>query len=179
MTLVAWVLAALLHFAPVEKLPRFAGYEETPEQARARFASIAADIVAAVEANKGTLSDRTEAALLAAVAIGESGLALDTDRGPCFRKGAYRTRCDSGLAATIWQLQAVRWEGQDLRAKDLFADRPRAARIALRAALSSLHRCRHLPAEDRLAALGGSCKPSKSATARYRLWQRVRAWEPR
>lgn len=61
-----------------------------------------------------------------------------------------------------------------------FADRRLAARIDLRVALSSLHRCRHLPPEDRLSALGGACRRGhRGAQGHYWRWLRIRAWEPR
>lgn len=179
-----WVLAILLHFAPVERLPQFKGYEETPEAARARYTEIAQAIVQVAHETEETsngLSDRDEMALLAAIAIGESHLAKDADVGPCYRKGAYRTRCDSGAAASVWQNHA--W-GKDEKGavtiKRLFAERDLAARRVLGIATSSLSRCRKLPPRDRLSGLSGRCQEGlASAQARWHLWQKIRNWKPK
>jgi hypothetical protein len=187
----AWTLAALERFAPSDRSPQLPGHEETPEQARERYREIAHDIALvaeesaqAAEGKPGAMSARSRAALLVAVAIGESRLARDTDLGPCHRGkpgGTWWTRCDSGTSGSIWQIKTpVLWEGEKVAYLDVFKNRQRAARISLRASLGSLGRCRHLPAEDRLSALGGACREGLgSARARYRLWQRVRAWEPK
>lgn len=188
MTLAAWVLAALLQFAPLDRLPRFEGFAETQTEAQQRYVAIADDIAAVAEEDErkpGGLSDHDEAALLVALAIGETHLALDTDEGSpgCYRGkpgGPWWTRCDSGTSATLWQLKPVLWEGQQLGYRELFTDRRRAARIELRAARGSLWRCRRLDPVDRLSALGGGCHAGgKSAQDRYRSWMQIRAWAPR
>lgn len=176
---VAWILAAALHFAPPERHPRFDGYEETAEQARARYEQIAVDIAAAVEGRKDA---KDMAALALAWAVGESALAPDADKGPCYRKGRWKLRCDGGLAAGPWQLH----EYWDRQAKErvtvaaIFADRARSARTVVRKLIGAWVQCAHLAAEDRLSGFGlGHCEAGNaSVRARYRLWQRVRAWEP-
>lgn len=190
-TIAAWCLAAALFHAPPETRPQFPGHEESVAETRARYASICADIEAAATEEPerpGFLSHRDRAALLLALAIGESGLARDADLGPCYREGAWRTRCDGGRAATVWQLQTVRDNDPDqteLGPRQLFADRRRAARIALRLASGSLGMCRKLPAEDRLSAYGsgrcltGEYRGAESVRARWRLFQRLRGWEPK
>lgn len=176
---VAWILAAALHFAPPERHPRFDGYEETAEQAHARYEQIAVDIAAAVEGRKDA---KDMAALALAWAIGESALAPDADRGPCYRKGKWKLRCDGGLAAGPWQLH----EYWDRQAKErvtvaaIFADRARSAKTVVRKLIGAWVQCAHLASEDRLSGFGlGHCEAGNaSVRARYRLWQRVRAWEP-
>lgn len=186
LTLEQWTLAALHQHAPISGRPSFPGHDETDDEVRARYAALALAITSAAEehpAKPGGLSDRDEAALLVAIAIGETRLARDTDVGPCYRGkpgGSWWSRCDSGTSGSVWQLKTpLSWEGEVIRYADTFKDRERAARIALRAARGSLGACRALPPEDRLSALGGVCREGlESARARYRLWQRVRVWEP-
>jgi hypothetical protein len=178
-----WILAALLRFAPLANLPQFPGHEETPDESRARYVLIARAIqkeAEAPEAKPDGLTDRQEAALLIALAIGESGLAKDADVGPCHRKGAWRTRCDSGQAASVWQVHAF-GEGPDgtkITLAGLFASRRLAAWQALRVARSSLGLCRRLPPEDRLSGLSGRCQDGPGPwRARWRLWQTIQAWK--
>jgi hypothetical protein len=180
--LAEWTLAALLQFAPPSRHERAPWADASADAALERYRGVAAAIVEQCESRR---EPRPCAALLVALAVGESGLARDADVGPCYRRGGYRTRCDSGRAASVWQVQA---HGRDddgpITVARLFASRSLAAGIALRVAWGSLSRCRDLPEEDRLAALGGvgpdgRCRPSRSARARWRLWQTVRAWSPR
>jgi len=176
--LAEWVLSAALTFAPIETRPQFKGYEESREDAFDRYISIANDIAAAAESNttKGTPA-KDKAALLLAVAIGESGLSLDVDRGPCYREGGFKTRCDSGTSFTLWQMKAAILDGQPMSAAELVGTDKRkgAARAALRAILGSLGRCKSLPAEDRLSGYGvGRCiAGNKSVRARHKLFLRV------
>lgn len=165
------ILAALLAFAPPEKRPTFPGYHETSEARLARYDAIAADIE---EASDGPSS----AALLVAMAIGETGLALDADRGPCYRGGVFTSRCDYGRAATLWQMHAGRYQGEPFTVGDLFTDRRRAAGLALWALRSSLRMCHRLAPEDRLSQYGaGTCqKGIEQVRARYYLWMRVEGW---
>lgn len=176
--LAEWVLSAALTFAPIETRPQFKGYEESRDEAFSRYISIAADIAAAAEENaKSERAAKERAALLLAVAIGESGLSADVDRGPCYRKGGYKTRCDSGTSFTLWQMKAALVDGKPMRAAELVGHDKRrtAARAALRALLGSLGMCRKLPAEDRLSGYGaGRCiEGHKGVRARWALYQRV------
>lgn len=177
MTLAEWTLAALLHFAPPELQARNPWADPSVEEARKRYQEIAQTIAAECADTK---SQRSCAALLSAIAIGESGLARDADLGPCYRKGAHQTRCDSGAAASVWQVHAHGFDarGEDITIKRLFAERALAAWLVHRIARGSLARCGNLPEEDRLAGLGGSCKPSKSARARFHLWKKIEGWNP-
>jgi hypothetical protein len=187
----AWCLAAALVHAPPATRPQFPGHEETPEQTRERYVAICADIEAAATEHPerpGFIGHREKAALLLALAIGESGLSRDADLGPCYRVGKWRARCDGGRAASVWQLQATRdddAEQTELGPKQLFADRRRAARVALRIAIGSIGMCRKLPPEDRLSAYGagrcltGDYRGASSVRARWRLFQRLRGWTPK
>jgi len=176
-TLTEWTLAALLHFARPELQDRNPWADPTAEAARERYQGIAETIAAECADVK---AKRSCAALLAAIAIGESGLARDADLGPCYRQGAYRTRCDSGAAASVWQVHAHGFDarGEDITIARIFSDRALAAWLVHRIARGSLARCSHLPEEDRLAGLGGNCTPSASARARWKLWKRIEGWAP-
>lgn len=178
LTLEEWTLAALTHFADPEKSPQLPGWEETPDQARERYVGIAAAIA-------GITKNRDEAGLLVALAIGESRLARDTDIGPCYRGkpgSSWQKRCDSGTSGSVWQVKTpvLGPEGETVTYLDTFKDRTRAAKIAFRLAKGSLGACKHLEPIDRLSALGGKCTVGlESARQRWRLWQRVRVWEPK
>lgn len=173
--LAAWTLSALLHYAPPERHVGRPWADVDRAATVARYEGIRDAIVS-------QCTTRSCAALLVAIAVGESGLARDADVGPCHREGAWKSRCDAGKAASVWQAQAYGHDkaGKRITVARLFAERPLAAWVVLRTARGSLQRCKHLPEEQRLAGLGGGhCKPSKSATARWRLWQSVAAWEPK
>jgi hypothetical protein len=169
----AKVLAALLTFAPPAAHDANPWRDASAAVAQKRYEGIA-------EAIAGECSDWRCASLLIAIGVGESGLAADADLGPCYRVGRFKTRCDRGRAASVWQVHAY---GEDadgrITVARLFNDRALAARIVRRIAFGSLKQCAHLPARERLANLGGGkCAPSKSASARWDLWQRVLVWKP-
>jgi hypothetical protein len=177
--LTAWTLAAMLQFAPAERAPQFEDHRETIEETRARYAEIASTIAAECVSSSRTPKDC--AAVLVAVGTGESHFARDADLGPCYRKGAYRSRCDGGWAASVWQVHAFGFkaDGTPITVEDLFADRALAAKRAIGAIRQSIRTCRHLPERDRLSMLSGRCQEGlKSARDRYDLWQRVRVWNP-
>lgn len=179
MSLAAKVMLAALAYAPVETRPNYPGFSETRNETIDRYWSIATDIAAAAEetpTTPGGLSDESEAALLLALAIGESGLALDVDRGPCYRRGALWRRCDSGTSYTIWQLKPGMVDGKVRTGKQLQADRKLAARLALKRARGSLGQCRAMEPHDRLSAYGaGHCVAGLAdIRARWKLYQRVR-----
>src|SRR5512147_2209962 len=133
----AWILSLLVFLASPEHraaLPAYPGWKETAQQRTARYESIAEDIAA-------TTTSPREQALLVAVAYHESGFAPDVDLGPCYRGPKNDSgRCDGGLAVSMWQIQAV---GED--ARELFADRRRAARRALAAMRRSAAHCTEHP----------------------------------
>lgn len=153
-------LAALLSLSPLDS-PRiaFPGWEESGEARRARYESIAEDVArAATEAcgDRGEPCRRRSVAILLGLAWHESGFAPDTESPEgCWRgRDGKGSRCDSGQAATLWQMQGSAEE----RAAWL-RDRAQAARVALRRASRSLGACRRLPEDDRLAAYaGGRCE---------------------
>lgn len=180
--LAEWVLSAALTFAPIESRPQFKGYEESREEAFERYISIANDIAfAAEERAKTPAAAKRNAALLLAVAVGESGLSADVDRSPCYRGGGFRTRCDSGTSFTIWQLKHAIVDGRPVWGRELQGTDKRrdAARGALRSILGSLGMCKKLEPEDRLSGYGaGRCIVGhKSVRARWALFQRVQAHE--
>lgn len=172
--LYVWTFLALLHFAPPERQASNPWADPSAEYAHARYGQIASDIVS-------VCASKSCAELLVAIAVGEIGLARDADEGPCHRAGPWKTRCDSGKAASVWQVQSYGRapDGEKVTPAKLFADRRLAASMVLRVASGSLKQCAHLPTEDRLANLGGGgCRPSKSARSRYLLWRSVSGWTP-
>lgn len=172
-----WAYQAMVAFANPEKAPQFAGHEETVEQTKERYRGIAAAIAAAT-------TSRDRVALLVALGIGESRLSRDTDLGPCYRGkigGGLWSRCDHGTSGSVWQVKTpvIGPDGETVRYEDTFKDRTRAAKIALRLAVGSLGACRHLEPVDHLSALGGKCAAGfEPARQRYRLWQKIRVWNP-
>lgn len=175
MGMIEWTLAALLHFAPPEKQDRNPWADPSREAAVERYTGIAEAIVEQCGEEKGCAS------LLVAIAVGESGLARDADLGPCYRKGRWKTRCDSGAAASVWQAHAFGWDekGEPVTVAKLFADRSLAAKHTLRVARGSLKRCKGLKPEDRLSGLSGRCRAGNGPwRARWRLWLTVRDWAP-
>lgn len=147
----SWLLALLLAAAPPGRVPM----RETAEAGELRYQSIADDI------GQATREPRTQA-LLAAIAVHESGLRLDVDLG--------LTRGDAGRAVGLWQLQGVS------------ADLPRAeqARVALRRVQQSFKACASSLERFRLAAYtSGSCsKGWPESAAIIDSWQRLLAGHP-
>lgn len=179
-TLEAWIFFAAITHAPPQHVPQFPGFEESIYDTVERYETIAHDIAEAVKDRKDA---KSAAALLLAWAIGETHLARDADLGPCYREGAYRTRCDGGRAATLWQLHDHhdRKTGEFIDTEPLFDDRPRAVRIALAGLYQAWTSCRHLKPEDRFSGFGiGSCiEGNVQVRKRYALWQTIRGWSPR
>jgi hypothetical protein len=181
MSLREWAIAALLSHWPLERVPVMPGHDETMAQRRDRYDAIVDAAVAAAEAEPpkpGGLSDKREAALLLAIAIGESGLARDADLGPCFIGPGHERRCDGRRSATVWQLMGSAWK---IPVETLFADRGLAARLELKAARGSLWLCRKqgYAAVDGLSALSGKCQVGlKAAQDHYHRWNRIAAWMP-
>jgi hypothetical protein len=178
--LIALLLAMALHFAPPEKHTVFKGYEETAEQARARYLDIVTDIA---EATKHLENPKRRATFMLAWAIGESGLYKDADIGPCHRSGAWKTRCDSGLAAGIWQMHAHTdvFDKKTWRTTEwIFSNRGAAAKEVSFLMNKSWNACAGLPEEDRMSAFGiGRCvEGNKSVRRRYKLWLLIRDWKP-
>lgn len=163
-----YALAALLRLVPLGTHDGAPWADDSHATQLARYEGISTAIWDACG------DDRDCAALLVALAVGESAAARDADEGPCFRKGAYRTRCDSGAAFSVWQTHRL---SHEVTGEMLFADRTLAAKQTLRVARGSLRLCRHLSPERRLSGLSGRCIDAEGPwVARYRLWQTVRAW---
>lgn len=168
----ALLLALALLYAPAQKIP---GWHETTSQRHARYTSIADDIAHTVSkhGNLPGLGAADSATLMLAVAIGESGLAPDADLGPCYREGAFRSRCDGGNAAGIMQT----WVGPK-QAEAIFADRRLHLALAHRRLGASLHGCRRLPVAERLAMYGsGNCRSKagrKGSRSRWSLFTTLR-----
>jgi hypothetical protein len=160
------VFAAMIALAPPERadLPSQLGVETVTER-RARYAVIAYEIADAVEheAPLPGMSRSKTAALLVGLSFAESAWDADADLGPCLGR-----RCDSGRAATIFQIQAP---AED-RAR-LFADRPYAIRRALGIARRSLGACHGLSGYT-----SGTCSSligQASARRREQLSDRIHA----
>jgi len=126
---IVWILSLLTLALPPERIAAMPGWEETPAAREARYSEIAADVAAVVYAPDavvlyaGPRARARTAALLVAVAVLESGLAADVDRGPCYRgRDGRGPRCDRGRAFGLWQVHDPSVQG----------DRRAAARAALR-----------------------------------------------
>lgn len=172
--IVAWLTALALQLCPPAHAHQFPGHIETVEQATARYQSIAEDIYTVVDkASTKMFSKQRNAGFLLALAIGETELAHDADLGPCYREGAHKHRCDGGRAVGILQVQP----GSPERIKELFADRKALLTVGLRAVVSSLGTCRHLPFDERLAAYGaGNCENARARAGskkRFATFERV------
>ena len=133
MTVVEWLLALALQFAPPSQALRFPGYDETADATRVRYAAIAEDIVFVVQAHEPLpgLTRTESAAFVLAMAVGESALAIDADKGPCFRGRHlgrnYAGRCDSGRAVGVLQVQLASGRAEH------FADRRKLLAVGLAA----------------------------------------------
>lgn len=184
--LVTWLVAAMMAFAPPSGARKFPGWSETEAEARVRYQAIAEAIeAAALDVNGTGLSDKSEAALLLALALEESALSQDVDVGPCYRGkpgGGWWSRCDGGTSYSVWQLKAyTKADGSRVTGAMLQADRKLAARKALALAVGSLSMCRKLEARDRLSAyMRGTCATGlRGAAARWDRWHTVEAWSPK
>lgn len=185
--LATWAAAAMLALVPHGARRDLPGWSETAEEMQARYAAIGEAIEAAALASSSGHSDQSEAALLVALAIEESALAPDVDRGPCYRGtrgGPWWSRCDGGTSFSVWQVKAyTKADGSRVSGAELQADRTLAAKRALSLAVSSLALCAKKVADprDRLSAyIRGTCQADHAGSRkRYDLWQRVAAWKPK
>ncbi len=179
MTPQEFALAAMLNFFPTTTHERRPWGDEEREATVARYTAISAAIGEACETSK---TPRRCAALLVAIGGGESGFARDADDGPCYREGGYKSRCDGGRAASVWQVHAhcAAWaEGKCaewVTVDELFADRTLAAKAVLRQASWSIKHCKNL------SGLTGACVDAgaghRSAAAREALWRKIERWQP-
>ena len=165
LTLAASLFATALTHAPPETRTQFPGHDETVVQTRARYAGIALDIVRVVGEREppAGLSRVDAAALMLALAIGESGLSADVDALDCYRGPGWESRCDHGQAHSIWQT----WEPCDSRLE--------CGRAAYHVVRGSLGACRNLEPRYWLSAYGsGRCQPLQGAADRWALYGRIR-----
>jgi hypothetical protein len=133
----AYILAAMNTWVPPEKQP------EPLDETRARYASIADDIAAAVERDDEPSlfpndPDKTLTGLLvASMAVSESTYFKRVDEGHCLQG-----ECDGGLAFTMWQIHPqcglafydLKWRfdcAHGFRGVDLVTDRQLAVRLVL------------------------------------------------
>lgn len=185
--LATWILAAMLSLVPHGVRRDLPGWSETPDQMRLRYTSIAQAIEAAALASSTGYSDKSEAALLVALAMEESAFAQDVDVGPCYRGtrgGPWWTRCDGGRSFSVWQVKPyTKADGVRVSGAELQADRVLAAKRALSLAVSSLGQCakRVIEPRDRLSAyIRGTCAPDHAGSRkRYDLWRRIEVWQPK
>jgi len=179
-SLTAWVFLLLMTKVPPERHDG-SPWEEPRYEAWRRYAHIASAIDTtcsdAPRLPRGCNTTKCCAALLSAIAIGESNLARDADEGPCYRVGPrYERRCDRGRAASVFQCQRI---SPLVSVSDLFASREVAAKQALMVASASLAKCGKLDPRDKLSGLSGRCIDGPGPwRARYALWLTLRAWEP-
>ncbi len=165
---VAYILSMMSTAAPPEvhaKMRAMPGWEETLEERKARYEAIATALYDVVfDASEVPLFDGVDgrsrtAALMVGVAVTESSFAKDVDVGPCYRGGNWRLRCDEGQAACLMQVKVGSGKtAEGYSQADLFADRRKCFRAALRRMRGSFAACRAL---DRLywlnAYASGTC----------------------
>jgi len=175
--LIHWAFLVMTSLAPPEQLaaaPAYPGWAETAPERRARYESIATDVVTAAEQApifKGNDAVRATVAYALAAAFHESGFAADVDLGPCFRgRDGKGPRCDGGLAVSMWQL---RTGGEE---RELFEHHRLAAALeGIRRIRRSLGACRKNPPELRLAGYAsGRCTMGyKEAKEIYAIAQHI------
>ncbi len=175
-TLVTYLVAAMVAWIPL-----YAQHaEESPEQAHARYESIARDVAAvALDENETPLfgsgaASRAETALLMlSVASFESSYRKSVDDGI--------GRGDGGRSYCLMQVSVgdgftrEGWSG-----RELIADRTRCFRAALHVLQRSFGMCHSYPLEDRLSAYAtGRCmldvRVSRSRVERAKQWWSIHA----
>jgi hypothetical protein len=153
--LVAWLHAIMIWAAPPARYAAsqsYPGWEETPEDRTVRYRTIAEDLVAAVydpaerPVFDGKFARARTATLLLSLAIKESGLAPDADRGPCYRgRSGTSPRCDHGRSACILQIRVGKnTTPEGYTREELFADRKKCLRAGLHAVRRSAGACSRL-----------------------------------
>lgn len=151
-TITEWLAGLMIAKAPPDRLaslPQFRGWEETAEQKRVRYGEIAEAVYrvtydpAESPVFGGKLGRARTATLLLAIAFYEGGFAHDVDKGPCFREGKHKGRCDGGLSACLMQLRVGRGTTTEgWTQADLFADREKCFRAGLHRVQTSFRACR-------------------------------------
>lgn len=189
--IIQWIFTLLMALVPPEKVtsrPQLPGWHETTEQRTARYHSIAEDIVAVAfedseaPVEPGLRGRARTAALLATVAVKESWLAPDVDKGPCYRGPDGRgARCDHGQSYTLWQIMVGNGRTvAGFTGPELNADRKRAAREALHRMVASFRSCGRRGARARMNAYAsGSCGAGEDAgLAHLKFWEKALAAYP-
>ncbi len=186
MTPSAFVLSLVLSLPAASPQP---GWAETPEAQASRLASIAYDISLASFGDDGHKPEQAipggpamMAAVLVALAWKESGWSADADRGPCYRgRSGLSARCDSGMAATLWQLKIGAGKTREgWTQADLFGDRRKAVSVAARMVQQSWGCVRKYGEDAALNAYAsGSCSNgAASGLARLKLARKLLAEHP-
>lgn len=172
--------------APPETVSKYAqpGHAETVEQVRARYHSIASDLVSVVfdpaettPYGQGFIGRLRTGALVLAVATMESGFARDVDVGPCYRGPSNQGgRCDAGRSACLLQIQVgIGNTKEGWSRADLTKDRKKCFKAGLRMMRQSISSCRKNPPLHGLAAYAsGTCSRGlKESEARMKLAERL------
>lgn len=192
---IPWIVALMTFLSPPERItsqPQITGWAETLEQRTERYESIAKDVYEVVYSAeklpyRGKKGRAYSTALLVGIAFMESGFAHDVDKGPCYRGGGFRYRCDGGLSVGLWQARLGGGEtllsihGVDgLKQADLFADRKTQVRVALHMVVRSFKTCRlHGPESALNVYASGSCmRGQKEGLARLLVAKRALANRP-
>jgi hypothetical protein len=174
-SLVAYLVAAMVGWVPLHVHAPM----ESPDQAQARYESIARDVVSiAFDESEAPLFEgpdgRTQTALLMlSVASYESGYRKKVDDG--------RRLGDGGRSYCLMQIRVGQgftregWTGHAL-----IDDRTRCFRSALHILRSSFGACRSLPVDDRLSAYAtGHCfadaRISRTRVRRAQAWREAHA----
>ncbi len=187
----AWLYALMVWAAPPDRFAAahsFPGWQETVEARSARYRSIAEDLVATVydpaerPAFAGKNGRARTAALLLALAIKESGLAPDADRGPCYRgRNGQSQRCDEGRSACMLQIRVgTGTTPEGWTREELFADRRKCLRAGLHRARRSVGACsREGPDFILNAYASGVCgRGHQESRERVALAERLFAHQP-
>jgi hypothetical protein len=172
-TVIAWIMSLMVQVAPPERLaavPQLPGWEETVEEKLERYESIAKDLYEVAYDPKtrplygGERGRAMTAATILGIAFHESGFAADVDKGPCYREGKFRERCDGGRSACLMQIQigdgttALRHGVEGLSQVDLFRDRKACFRAGLSLVRRSFASCAKAGSDAKLAAYAsGRC----------------------
>ncbi len=184
---ISWLVMMISSFAPPDKMAegkQFPGYEETADEKRDRYASIAQDLITVVyDPNQkvvfsGAKGRGMTAQLVLAIAAHESGFSKDVDKGPCYREGGHKGRCDGGKAHCMLQIHlgpdgktAEGWTGDEL-----FADRTKCFRAGMTAMRNSIRMCSKVHPKNQklwlMAYAGGGCDISneKAVKGSTELW---------
>jgi hypothetical protein len=194
-TLATWIFSIIVALAPPARLSAAPDAMESAEQAKTRYAELAAALAAAVELEKplfaGDMGKQRTAGLVAVIWYLESGFRKDIDLGIGWDKLARAGYNDGGRSWCMGQInlgkkrvalrdasgKQVGWTWDSARktangwtGRELLQDRVKCARATIHALRQSVNGCRNLPYNERLAAYShGKCS-SKGG----QRWSRIR-----